>query len=96
MDNLIHKLINSINTHGLQYTAEKLLDERYDHYRRAGLQMEDKKKKLLMHRQKLGFQMYSALLSPCEGERTPELAVENLMRFIRKRKYLKDSIKDLF
>ena len=88
-------LITEIRKHGLQKVAEGYIrqgKEGWEYKIRHRIPMTKAEERRLLYRQKIGIKIYNALLGPCEGERTPELAVENLMQLLKKRPYLRNFV----
>lgn len=89
------RLIDAVNRDGLQGFAERLLCPEFDNNLRNGVTMSKQQKRALLYRQKTGNSMYSHLLGTVDGVRTTELAVENLLRYLRKHPHLKERVKEL-
>jgi len=88
-------LIDQIRRRGVEAVAEDFLlkgKDSFEYKIKHGIPMTKMEERKIRYRQKVGIALYTALLGPCDGKRTPELAVENLMKLIRKHPYWRNFI----
>ncbi|MDD2262874.1 MAG: hypothetical protein PHT77_11465 [Bacteroidales bacterium] len=91
-------LIDQIRRRGVEAVAEDFLlkgKDSFEYKIKHGIPMTKMEERKIRYRQKVGIALYTALLGPCDGKRTPELAVENLMKLIRKHPYWRNFIEFL-